>query len=157
DAWFKYRVDDETRLQKVKYLFYTGLVLLSAGKEKEANRRLMACLKTGDGERYPGHRPYLARAHSLLATIKQTKDDLTQVSAHLQSAQALADENPGLLGEIEKKLGSLAEGELDYDAALKHFQLSLEYFRLEKNQQAEALALHSVSMVYREQGRLKEA
>ncbi|HKX11552.1 MAG TPA: serine/threonine-protein kinase, partial [bacterium] len=72
DAWIEIRPDDESRLQRVKHRFYTGLVLHTAG-DPRAESRLLECLRSGDAERFPQLLPYQARANSLLAATAEKK------------------------------------------------------------------------------------
>ncbi len=157
DAWIRHRQDDASGLQRAKHAFYTGLVLFSAGRGDEARARLEACLKVADPERHPAHRPYQARARSLLAALAERSGDLAAARSHLQAARALAEGRPELMGETEKRLGDFACLARDYPEALDRYARAFEHFRAAGSAQSEAIALHALGMTLREQGRLAEA
>ncbi len=157
DLWFQDRVDDETFLQKVKHRFYTGLVYYSAGQATQARQRLEESLKIGNSEKFPAHRPYHARAHMLLGALDRQAGAIQEAREHLRKALLLAEDIPILLGEIEQRLGTLELSEIHFEEAIVHFQQSFEWYRQAKRPQAEAIALDAIGLIYRDQGRLKEA
>jgi len=157
ELWYRDRVDDESRLQRIKLLYHTGLILFTAGRDEEACVRLKECLSIGNPEKYPLHRPYLARAHCTLASILDKSWDVEQARLHLQAALDLGQDNPLLTGEVEQLLGSLEQKVLRYDIARDHFKRSLEFYRLANNAQAEAIAHHLLGMLFRECGDLTQA
>ncbi|HEX5035001.1 MAG TPA: serine/threonine-protein kinase, partial [bacterium] len=71
DLWFADRPDDETRLQKCKHCFYTGLVLFAAARETEAKARFEECLAVDAEGRHSAHRLYRCRALAFLASLEE--------------------------------------------------------------------------------------
>jgi len=155
--WYADREDDESRLQKLKHRFYTGLVQFSSGKIAESEDLLEEALQIGDGKRYPAHRPYLVRAHNLRAALAERKGDSERALSHLQRSEGLAEGMPLALGEIEHRIGRWHEHRLDWTEAEARYQSSLAHYQKAGNSQAEGIAWNALAMLYLSEGKLKEA
>ncbi|MFO1518382.1 MAG: sigma 54-interacting transcriptional regulator [bacterium] len=154
EKWFELRKDNETKRQRVKYLFYTGLVYFTSGQKENAAKRLQECLKTGDHERHPLLRPYHVRALNLLAALHEKSGDAGKSRSKLEQALELGKEDPLLSGETEERFGQLSARALRFEEAEEHFKKSLSHFRKLKNPQTEAIAHHALSILYKDLGLL---
>lgn len=157
DSWLAVREDDASRLQKIKHLYYTGLILFTAGRHEEARTRLQSALQTGDPERHPPLRPFLARAHSTLAALDEKASDFAAARGHLEAAHGLAQGNALLLGEIEQLLGGWEQRNLHFAAAHEHYRRCLDLYRQAKNLPAEAIAHQLLGQLQLERGFFEEA
>jgi tetratricopeptide (TPR) repeat protein len=157
DRWIADRVDDDSGLQKVKHLYYTGFTLSTAGRNSEAELRLRECLKVGDGQKHPPHRPYLARAHYTLASMLEKEGKFDEARLHLKEASQLAEDQALLLGDVEQCRGELEQLSLNYSKALHHYQNAKDYYGQAQNSQAEAMALHLYGLVHKECGNFIQA
>jgi len=157
DSWLRYRVDDPSGLQKAKHRFYTGLVLKGAGRKEAAKLRLEECLNVADPSLHPSHRPYQARAHSLLAALEEERGNFSAALLHLEKGLALAGEDLALRGEMERRRGDFAAKQQDYPRALACYESARDAYRRSDDSQSEAIALQATAMVLREQGQLRAA
>ncbi len=157
ERWFAETSDDGSGVQRVKYLLYTGLTQLTAGRPEAAKQLLVDCLGTGDASKFKHHGPYHARARLLLASLEETEGNISGAESHLRSALAAAQGNPVTLGEIEQRLGALAQAQLESAGALQHYQAALSQAEQAANPQAEAIAHNSIGMLRRERGELQAA
>lgn len=157
ERWISQREDDESRLQRLKYEYYAGFVNFTWGRFPEAFRHIREALKTGDGQKYPAHRPYLARAHSTLAALLDKEGKISEGRKHLEIALPLAEGDSLLKGEVEQCWGNLERQDLNFTSALEHFERAREYYHAAKNTPAEAQALHSAGQILQEAGDLRRA
>ncbi len=157
DLWIQDRPDDETLLQKTKHRLFTAMVLLSQGMVEQARSRFEECLAIAKPGRYPSHHPYHARAYVFLASLEAGAGRYASAREKLHQASPLAVGMPKILGDIEQRLGEIAQSTLQDEAAFSHFQNSLEPFRNEGNLEAEAIALQFIAMLLQEIGRPGEA
>ncbi len=153
DLWFKYREKKPGDVQSVKHFFYTGLVSFSANQTDKAEQKLRACIKIGNIEE-PIHLTYLTRAHSLLASLAQKRQDIPKAKHHLQEALKLAKGDNLLLGEIEQQLGDLSQASLQFEEAKFYFQNAEQYFKNSRSAQAEAIAANCLAMLMRDSSNL---
>lgn len=155
--WFRVRVDDESKLQRTKYLFYSGLVQFSWGHGEAATEALAACLEAGDIARFSSLLPYHARALLLLARLAMKKKDYSQANAYLTKARALPLEDSELLGEIEQVAGESCFREMHYVQALGHFEACQVHYEKTGNPQLKALGHGAKAMAMQEMGTLRGA
>src|SRR5204863_3431883 len=104
---YQLREDDESQLQRVKYLFYRGLAFFAWGKQEETLTSLKECLQTSDSKKYPSLRPYFARSHNLLAEIFEKSRKWEEARRELKTSLDLELKDPLLLGETEQRLGKI--------------------------------------------------
>jgi len=157
DAWLAAKGDNETRVETVKHLLYTGMTFLAADRTEEALERLAACLEVGDREKHPALRTYHARAHAMLATIFERAGDRAAAADHLKQAMPLAEGSPLLQGEIENRGGLLAQAEGRPEEAQRRFEAAAEILAKIKNPQAEAIAWNHLGVLFLETKALKKA
>jgi len=155
--WYELREDDESLLQRVKFFFYSGLVLYSWGKTEEAFSHLQNCLRTGDNRLYEKLRPYHSRANNLLAALHQKKGEWTEALTCLDQSLGLAQGDSLLLGEAEQQRGSLELECLRWEEAQTYLERSLAHYRETGKAQAEAIALHELGLLAKERGELRAA
>ncbi|HEX5036390.1 MAG TPA: sigma 54-interacting transcriptional regulator [bacterium] len=161
DLWFALKPDDGTGVEKVKHRLYTGMVLHMRNRSRkdgrEARERLEDALRSADGTRHAAHRPYLARAHALLASLDEREKNLDAAGRHLEKALTWAEGSPLLLGEIENQHGLLLQSLGRPEDALERFRRSAVHYRDAGRPQAEAIAHNAIAVMEREQGRLHRA
>lgn len=155
DDWYATKGDDDTRVETVKHLLYTGLADFSAGESDDAKAQLEEAIVTGNAKKHAVLRPYYARAHALLAQIAQREKDVKAAENHLSQALPLAEASPLLQGEIENQWGLLEQRAGQTLEALAHFEKAQKL--LESDPQAEAIAWDHLGMLRRERGELKSA
>ncbi|MFO1464118.1 MAG: sigma 54-interacting transcriptional regulator [bacterium] len=157
DRWFELRQDDETFLQKLKHRFYHGMVFFNEGQDGPAADRLRECLKISGQDPPPAHRPYLTRAYNLLSLLAERAGDWRSAGEAMKNALALQPSEPAARGEILQRLGELEQRQMRYGEAEAYLQQALEEFTKSGAPKNEAVGYHALGMLYREQGRLRQA
>ncbi|MFO1462304.1 MAG: sigma 54-interacting transcriptional regulator [bacterium] len=155
--FYREKPESESLRQKVKLLYYSGLVHSTAGNEGEAEKNLQACLETSDSKRFEDIAYYHARAHQLLGNRRIGKRRWQEALSHLYAARSLAGDDQLLLGEIDLGLGKIAQEEIRWGEAEAFYLSAQGIFQAADMPQAEALAWQSLSQLQRIQGRLGEA
>ncbi|HEX5038091.1 MAG TPA: sigma 54-interacting transcriptional regulator, partial [bacterium] len=155
--WFADRADDETRLQRLKHRYYTGLVFFTWGKSAEARQRLEEAVAAEDGEAPAAHRPYLTRARCALAALSEKENLWEEARGHLERALRQAGDDAALRGEVEQLFGKIDQRDFQYASAVLHFQKAREHYGRAGDARAEAAALHAEGMAHRDAGNLSRA
>lgn len=150
--WHQAKEDDGTGLVPTRYRLYLGTVQFAAGHRDLAETELKTCLRSGDPRHNPRIAPFQARAHNLLAAIYEKQGDLDRVRDHLVSAGPLAAGDPRLEGEIEQRLGSLAQRQCRYSDARGHYLTTLNRYEASGSAQAIAIARNLLAMLSLEIG-----
>ncbi len=157
ERWFEDRPDDETRLQYLKFLFYTAMVDFAAHRSEAARAGFEACLRVGPAGRHAAHHPYHARALNFLAALARRAEKAEAARGLLDRAAALAGSDPLLAGDVAQRRGELELGQLRFAPALAHFRACREAFARSAQAQAEAVAQHLLALWARDFGRPREA
>ncbi len=157
EKWRKFREDDPSRLQYLKYLFYTALTHYSAGAPEAARERLMRARELGDGSRFPAHRPFLARCLNLLGAIELRLGNADFSKSLLEEAKGMSDGDPILLGEIERRLGDFETHRIQLPDAVRHYRESAARFASRGFPQGENISRHSLAVALMQQGQFEEA
>lgn len=119
ETWFTLGPDnDEMPLKTVKYWFITGMNHQNLDHDEEAESRLRRCLETGDPKN-SDHRPFLARAHSLLGLLDLHRGELAAARSHLQEALELTESKGRRRAEIHRHLAEVAAASSDEVGALR--------------------------------------
>ncbi|MFO1462396.1 MAG: sigma 54-interacting transcriptional regulator [bacterium] len=155
--WFKVRVDDESKLQLTKFLFYSGLVQFSAGHSVASREDLEKCIKAGNPRKYPALVPYHARALLLLVRLALKERDYPRAHSDLARAAELPLEDPELLGEIQQVTGETCYREMRYGQALEHLNACQIHYDKTGIPQLQALGHGAKAMVLHEMDALEEA
>ncbi|MFN2567644.1 MAG: HD domain-containing phosphohydrolase [Gemmatimonadaceae bacterium] len=89
----------------------------------------------------------VAEALNALALVHFVRGDWEQARKELQRALAVAgDTDAALRARVEQNLGTMANAEGDLDAALAHYQRSLEALRAAGDRRGLAIAYHNLGM-----------
>lgn len=157
EGWFQRRVDDETKEQRVKFFFFTGLTQFSAHQTEDAQRRLEECLRTGDSRIHAGLRPFHARAHNLMAALLEKEGAFKGAQSHLRQALDLGENDPLLLSETESRLGALEASLMNFEAAETHYLQASQWVENRSNPQTQALPWSALALLEKDRGRLAAA
>ncbi|MCE9623944.1 MAG: sigma 54-interacting transcriptional regulator, partial [Deltaproteobacteria bacterium] len=155
--FYREKPETESLRQKVKFLYYTGLVHFSAGEDREAEAGLLACLATSSAEKFADIRGYHARAHQLLGNLSIKRAAWREGASHFERAKDLAAGDEVLLGEIAQGLGKIAQEEIRWEDAEKLFLSARDHFQSAEAPQAEALDWQALAQLQRAKGDLRQA
>jgi putative nucleotidyltransferase with HDIG domain len=98
-----------------------------------------------------------AEALNGLALIYFALGDWDDARRELKRALELGAEYPGLRGSIEQNLGIMANAEGDLEAALEHYERSLELFKATSDKRSQAMAYNNLGMLNADHERWAEA
>ena len=98
-----------------------------------------------------------AEALNAMALVYLERGDWSRARDYLAQALATGDSSAELRGHIEQNLGVMANIQGDLRAALRHYQSSLEAFRLSNNERGCATAYHNLGMVSSDRRHWREA
>ena len=98
-----------------------------------------------------------AEALNGLALIHFALGDWDDARRELGRALRLGSSFDGLRGRIEQNLGIMANAEGDLEAALEHYQRSLESFRAAADERGQAIAYHNLGMINADREQWSEA
>ncbi|MFO1462880.1 MAG: sigma 54-interacting transcriptional regulator [bacterium] len=155
--WFALRADDESRLQKVKFHYYCGLVHFTAQEGDAARADLQACLAASDPEKFHAVRPYQAQALQLLASLATGEGHWEQAWEQLRQAASWALSDKSLAGQIQLRLGEIALRTLRWDAARLCFEKARALFSESAVPLSAMLAENSLAALEKESGHLTKA
>jgi putative nucleotidyltransferase with HDIG domain len=89
----------------------------------------------------------VGEALNALAVIHFVRGDWERARQEAQRALAVAGDNDAALrARVEQNLGTMANAEGDLDAALEHYERSLEAFRAAGDRRGLAIAYHNIGM-----------
>jgi len=128
EKWFEEYPSDALGLNPVKYGLSTGVACKNLGDPAEAARRLQFALEHGDLTSET-HRPYLARAHSLLGLLKLDANDFSGAEAHFQDALRLLPETNELRAEVCKHRAMMSAKRRSWTEAESHLDAAEKIYR----------------------------
>jgi putative nucleotidyltransferase with HDIG domain len=89
----------------------------------------------------------VGEALNALAMVHFARGDWERAREELRRALAVAGDNDAALrARVEQNLGTMANAEGDLDAALAHYECSLEAFRVAGDRRGLAIAYHNIGM-----------
>ena len=98
-----------------------------------------------------------AEALNATALVHLERGDWSRAREFLAQALAVGATSADLRGKIEQNLGIMANIQGDLRSALRHYQASLEAYRLSRNEPGCATAYHNLGMVSSDQGQWRQA
>ncbi|HSA58502.1 MAG TPA: tetratricopeptide repeat protein, partial [bacterium] len=128
ERWFREYPDDEMGLNRVKYGCSTGTSYKNLGRSEEARRRLEECLEAGRAGD-PHHRPYLARAQSLLGGLDLDAGEPDAAERRFEKALTLLPEVTEQRAEVYKLQAVAASKRGDWDRARERLDAARNLYR----------------------------
>ncbi|MCC6272930.1 MAG: sigma 54-interacting transcriptional regulator [Deltaproteobacteria bacterium] len=155
--WFSLRKDDESRLQKVKYHYFRGLVYSTAQENVSAAAELKACLGASDPEKFPAVRGYQARALQLLSLLASLQEEWELARDNLDKAKALGQGDDTLTAQLLLRQGEIALNTLRLSEAGQCLEAARRAFDKIKDSSGAMLVENNMAILERERGGLGKA
>ncbi len=132
EKWFSEYGEDPLGINPVKYWLSSAVSYQNQGNAQEARHRFMESLKVADPKN-EHHRPFIARAYSLLGLLDTQEKKFPQALTHFGQALKLLREPSAQKAEVFKHQAQWAVQQDNWDEALKFLAEARKMYEELKN------------------------